>query len=184
MQSHMPWLWQMVEWGNDILFMLRFGRQRGLPAGADGFSLAWATKDDVAEMERFFARQPKEAFEFFKPHEFDAKTLEKLVRRRSFLMFLVRNETKELVGYGFVRSFFNGKGFLGKMTDRDCRGKGVGTLIVRSAMQVCTAMNLRMLESISPDNKASMCCSQAACDVTVLEQMADGTLLIEDRPKL
>jgi hypothetical protein len=40
-----------------------------------------------------------------------------------------------------------------------------------------------MFESINKDNIGSMKATRKACDVIVVEELEDGDVLIEDRPK-
>ena len=93
-------------------------------------------------MVKFFAEQPEQSFEFFTPHAFDAKTIKKLIRRKSHLSFLILDGDK-IIGYYFLRCFFIGKSFLGKMVDYRYRGRGVGKTMCMSAMDVAMALGLR-----------------------------------------
>mgnify|MGYP003418771253 CR=1 FL=1 len=44
------------------------------------------------KMEKFFAAQPEDAYTFFKPHDFDVKSLKKLQRNRSFLAYYAASD--------------------------------------------------------------------------------------------
>ena len=77
----------------------------------------------------------------------------------------------------------NGKCFLGKMVDMDHQGKGVCTQLCTVGMNMAERLGFRMFESINKDNHGSMKASKKACDVIVVEELEDGDLLIEDRPK-
>ncbi|MCQ2112381.1 MAG: GNAT family N-acetyltransferase [Bacteroidaceae bacterium] len=146
------------------------------------YTIRQAKDGDVDGMVKFFAEQPEPSFEFFTPHAFDAKTIKKLIRRKSHLSFLILDGDK-IIGYYFLRCFFIGKSFLGKMVDYRYRGRGVGKTMCMSAMDVAMALGLRMYETISKDNLASLYSTQKVLDVTIIEEMDNGYFYIEDRKK-
>lgn len=140
---------------------------------------------DVSDAERlanFFARQPEESFKWFRPHPFDEGTMRKLLGRKSYIIY-VQEEDEEIIGYAFLRCFMNGKCFLGKMVDVNHQGKGVCTTLCRVGMNIAEKIGFRMYESINRDNLGSMKASQKACDVIVVEELDNGDVLIEDRPR-
>ena len=181
-QDKLPFLWELVEWGNSALFQLRYGRDSEKIAGIlqrfPGFSEA--ESNDIPELVRFFEAQPEDAFRFFRPHGFDEKTLRKLQKRKSFLMFCVRNTEGGIVGYFFLRSFFIGKTFLGKMVDANSQGKGIGTQMCLCSMDIATALGLRMFETISKENIASLRSTEKVLNTRIVKEMENGYLYIED----
>lgn len=186
-QDNIPFLWEMVEWFNSFLFCIRYGnRMERIDAVLNQYSgeytIRQAKDGDVDGMVKFFAEQPEQSFEFFTPHAFDAKTIKKLIRRKSHLSFLILDGDK-IIGYYFLRCFFIGKSFLGKMVDYRYRGRGVGKTMCMSAMDVAMALGLRMFETISRDNLASLYSTQKVLDVTIIEEMDNGYFYIEDRKK-
>ena len=92
-------------------------------------------------------------------------------------------EDDEIIGYAFLRCFLNGKCFLGKMVDMNHRGKGVCTKLCAVGMDMVVTLGWRMFESINRGNIGSLKASQKACDVIEVEELEDGDVLIEDRPK-
>ena len=180
LQDKLPFIWEMVEWGNSALFQVRYGRKDVSAVLEQCPSFAEVEESDVPDLVRFFAAQPEEAFQFFRPHEFDEKTLRKLQRRKSFLMYCVRDEEGRIVGYFFLRCFFIGKAFLGKMVDVNSQGKGIGTQMCLCAMDIAQTLGLRMFETISKDNIASLCSTEKVLDTRIVEEMENGYLYIED----
>ena len=77
----------------------------------------------------------------------------------------------------------NGKCFLGKMVDVNHQGKGVCTTLCKVVMTIAEMIGFRMFESINKENIGSMRASEKACDIIVVEDMGNGDVLIEDRPK-
>lgn len=79
----MPWLWDLIDVLNSFLFTVRYGRRlrlissegiiiKGLPSK---FKIVPIREIPTEQLVAFFAHQPEEAFEFFKPHGFDAKSI-------------------------------------------------------------------------------------------------------------
>ena len=181
LQAKMPWIWSGVEAFNAALCGLKIGDRkklvRFLPQG-----IRIADINDAGRLADFFARQPEESFKWFKPHGFDEATMRTLLARKSYLIYVMEEED-EIIGYAFLRCFMNGKGFLGKMVDVKHQGKGVCTELCSVGMDLAVQTGFRMFESINKDNIGSMKATRKACDVIVVEELEDGDVLIEDRPK-
>lgn len=186
-QSKLPFVWNGIEGMNSILFSIKYGRRVGkisevLNSYSGEYTLREAQNKDVVPLAKFFEEQPEESYAFFKPHAFDAKTIKKLIKRKSYLFFVV-TEQEKIVGYYFLRCFFMGKSYLGKIVDYRYRGKGIGKVMCQSAMKIATTLQLHMYETISKDNLASLYSTQKVLDVKIIEEMPDNYLYIEDLPK-
>lgn len=131
----------------------------------------------------FFKAQPEEAFEFFRPHAFDRKSLLRLCRNKGFLAYLVMDGDKVVVGYFFLRCFFTGKCFRGYITDYRHRRMGINRVMGEVATNIALHLNLRMYGSISPRNKASMLSAQAVNEVKILQTLENGDYYVEYLPK-
>lgn len=180
-QAKIPWLWEIIEELNAVFCGVKIGDgthlQKCLSVG-----VCIANIKDAGRLADFFARQPEDSFKWFRPHGFDEATLRKLLRRESYIIY-VMEEDDEIIGYAFLRCFVNGKCFLGKMVDVNHQGKGVCTKLCAVGMNMVETLGWRMFESINKENIGSMKASQKACDVIVVEELEDGDVLIEDRPK-
>ncbi|WP_155897776.1 GNAT family N-acetyltransferase [Bacteroides pyogenes] len=130
----------------------------------------------------FFAKQPDDAYTFFKPHGFDAKSIKKNQKNKSFLAYVLF-ENNEVVAYCFIRSFFHGKGFRGRMVDIDHRGKGLGTLMNKVMNEIGFGMGLRLYETVSKDNVASYRSAISASNVKIVEEMENNELYLEILPE-
>ncbi len=185
LQKKLPFIWEFVEWGNSMFFQIRYGqgmfKLKGILQHYPGFSEVVA--EDVSELVRFFEAQPEDAFRFFRPHTLDEKTLRKLQKRKSFLMYCVRDFEGKIVGYFFLRCFFIGKAFLGKMVDVNSQGKGIGTQMCLCAMDIAQALGLRMFETISKENIASLRSTEKVLNIRIIEEMENNYLYIEDLGK-
>lgn len=184
LRDHLPFIWDFLDWMNGVLFTWRYGRKMKalremLEAVAREYQIAEMASIQATDLERFFAAQPKESFTFFKPHGFDAKSLRKLQKNKAFLAYIVKDGNSP-VGYFFLRSFFFGKAYLGKMVDHDHQGKGIGKMMCLCAMDIASTLGLRMFETISKDNLSSLFSTQNVLETRIVEEMPDNYLMIED----
>ena len=184
LRDHLPFIWDFLDWMNGVLFTWLYGRKmKALPglleAVAGEYKIVEMSSIQATDLERFFAAQPEESFKFFKPHGFDAKSLRKLQRNRAFLAYIVKYDNSP-VGYFFLRSFFFGKAYLGKMVDHDHQGKGIGKMMCLCALDIASTLGLRMFETISKDNPSSLYSTQNVLETRIDEEMPDNYLMIED----
>ena len=186
LRDKMPWLWDLVDIINSFLFSLRYGKKLRTKTititktyeAESGLRIVPMSKVKTDDLVAFFAAQPEEAFTFFKPHGFDAKALRKLQRNKSFLAYILLDGS-QIAGYAFIRSFFMGKGFRGRMVGMSHRGRGLGTLMNRMMNDVGFAIGLRLFETVSKRNVASYRSAMSASNVKVLEEMEDDELYLE-----
>ena len=129
----------------------------------------------------FFATQPEEAYTFFKPHGFDFNSIKKLQKNKSFLAYIFLDGDK-IASYCFIRSFFHGKGFRGRMVGTDHRGRGLGTLMNKMMNEIGFGISLRLFETVSKDNVASYKSALSASNVKVVEEMEHNELYLEILP--
>lgn len=184
LRDHLPFIWDFVDWLNGILFTWRYGRKmkvlpKMLDAVAGEYKIVDMSSIKTVDLEKFFSNQPEDSFKFFKPHGFDAESLRKLQKNKAFLAYIVK-EGDSPVGYFFLRSFFFGKAYLGKMVDRNHQGKGIGKMMCLCAMDIASALGLRMFETISKDNLSSLYSTQSVLETRIVEEMPDNYLMIED----
>ena len=185
--NHLPFLWCIVEYVNEKLFFLRYGNRMKkihacLEKYQEKYQIKEATLKDVQPMVAFFAKQPEESYTYFQPHEFDDKSIKRIVNNRAFFGFLVY-DGKDLIGYYFLRCFFIGKCFLGKIVDFEHQGKGIGKMMCLSAMDVATSLQMRMFETISKENISSLYSTQKVLDTKLVKEMDNNYIYIEDFPK-
>lgn len=185
-RDKMPFIWDMIDILNSFLFSLRYGQkmksveatvlhQYTKMSGMEVVCLRDVSTDMIAN---FFATQPDDAYTFFKPHGFDAKSLKKLQRNRSFLAYILM-ENGQVVAYCFVRSFFMGKGFRGRMVGMDFRGRGLGTLMNKMMNDIGFGIGLRLFETVSKDNVASYRSALSASNVKIVEELDHNELYLE-----
>lgn len=189
LRDKMPWLWNLVDVVNSTLFELRYGgnlkriETEILGRYRSEYSIRLVPMREVVPevIEKFFESQPEEAYKFFKPHGFDAKSIKKLQNLNSFQSYLLLDDTK-IAGYCFLRCFFHGKAFRGRMVGIDYRGRGLGTTMNKFMNEVGFSLGLRIYETVSKDNVASYRSSLAASDVKVVEEMPNNEVFLEILP--
>lgn len=185
-RNRLGWLWNVIEWINSLLFSMRYGKRQkrfALTTIPTGYEVRQLRYIDTGKMVEFFNRQPEEAFTYFRPHGFDAKSIKQLQKNKSFLGYvLLDKENSVIAGYCFNRCFFHGKGFRGRMVDIDYRGKGLGTAMNKILNEVGFGIGLRLFESVSKDNVASYKSALSASNVKVVKEMPHKELYLEILP--
>ena len=182
-RDKLGWLWQLVERLNAWLFSMRYGRRLGsffFSEIPEGYDLVLFRSVPTEKMVAFFEHQPEDAFTYFRPHAFDAKSIRRLQKNRAFLAYVLIDKLNDkIAGYCFNRCFFHGQGFRGRMVDIDYRGKGLGTAMNKLLNDVGFGIGLRLFETVSKDNVASYRSALSASHVKVVKEMSNNELYLE-----
>lgn len=177
------WLWNLIEIINSLFFSIRYGKKIkafNFSTVPEGYKVIPFKDVPIEDIVKFFEHQPEDAYIYFKPHGFDAKSIKRLQKNKSFLAYVLRDISNgEIAGYCFNRSFFLGKGFRGRMTDIDYRGKGLGTAMNKMLNEVGFGMGLRLFETVSKNNVASYRSALSASKVKVVKEMPNDELYLE-----
>jgi RimJ/RimL family protein N-acetyltransferase len=181
-------VWNIIEVGNDIVFNIFFKSilEKALSLAFINFNQGpyqyrRLTREDAGRLHSLIQNQPSSDLEFFKPHPFDELSIIKQTGKKSFLMMGAFNED-ELVGYFFLRFFANNKCFVGRLIDKDFRGKGIGDVMNRIMYETAWRMNFRCLSTISRDNNAVMKAHASNKHMIVLKELKNNYLLVEFLP--
>ena len=179
LRDRYTWIWDVIEKINSFLFRIRYGRTlKGiddiLKKYNGEYNIEQLRERHLEDLVRFFNEQPESAFELFKPHAFDYKSLRKLQLNKSFVAFVVEKECL-IVGYFFMRCFFVGKCFRGYIVDYRYRNKGISKLTSSIMSDVAAHINIPSYGTISPNNIASMKSQNAH----VLKQLDNGDFYVE-----
>ena len=180
-------IWDFIEWLNATAFSLTHRKQlKKLPQVLDScsgeYQFRLAQPSDASALVTFFANQPEEAYEFFKPHDFDATSIKKVIDNKAFQSIVVWKE-QTIVGYFFLRCFVNGKCFRGKIVDKNWQGKGIAKQMGIVMTKVSQALGMRMFGSISPENYASLASAKASNEIKIHQTLDNGYYYIEFLPK-
>lgn len=189
LRDRFGWLWNIIDTVNSLLFSMKYGKRlnninikcnKMLP---EEYELVLLRDVPINEMVSFFEHQPEEAYTYFHPHKFDAKSIKSLQGNKAFLAYVLRDKTNgRIAGYCFNRSFFHGKGFRGRMVDIDYRGKGLGTAMNKILNEVGFGIGLRLFETVSKDNVASYRSAMSASNVKVVKELEHNELYLEILP--
>ena len=187
LRDRFGWLWNLVESLNGWLFAMRYRsklRMFNFTSVPVGYMLVEMRNVPTEEIVSFFEYQPEEAYTYFKPHGFDAKSIKRLQRNRAFLGYVLRdNSNGQIAGYCFNRCFFHGQGFRGRMVDIDYRGKGLGTAMNKLLNEVGFGLGLRLFETVSKDNIPSYRSAMSASNVKVVKELPHNELYLEILPE-
>lgn len=186
LRDKLSWLWLLIEKLNSYLFDIRYGkrlRNFSFKEKPEGYEIMPLRDIPTEEMVKFFSQQPEEAYRFFHPHGFDARSIKRLQQNRSFLAYILRDKTNgKIAGYCFNRSFFHGQGFRGRMVDINYRGKGLGTAMNKILNEVGFAIGLRLFETVSKDNIPSYKSALSASNIKVIKELPHNDLYLEILP--
>lgn len=187
LRDRFPFIWDFFDIINSYLFSFLYRKRlKALPNLLKekyvDYTVCPIKTIDTNELVDFFANQPDEAFQFFKPHGFDADSLMKLKKNDAFLAYVIKDNGK-IVSYFFLRTFFWGKSFIGRMVDYESRGKGLAKLMNRMALDIVTLLQIRLYRTISPKNVASLKSAQSEFQIRIIKTMKNGDLFIESIPK-
>lgn len=187
LRDKIGWMWNLIELLNSWLFSLRYGKiLSGFSFNTipEGYEIKALKDVPPQKMVEFFERQPEEAFTYFRPHEFDYKSIVRLQANKAFLAYVLEDKNNgEIAGYCFNRSFFHGKGFRGRMVDINYRGKGLGTAMNKILNEVGFGIGLRLFETVSKDNVASYKSALSASNVKVVMELPENELYLEILPE-
>lgn len=187
LRDHCPFIWDLVDVLNSFLFSLRYGNRlkkiKGVLTGVDSlYVISPISECRASDLAVFFDAQPQEAFTYFHPHGFDEESLKKLQGYSAFLAYVVK-ENEKIVGYFFMRSFFHGKTFIGRMVDYNFRGKGIAKMMNRVTFDIAQLIGLRVFQTISIKNISSLRSAQAENELRIIETLPNGDLYVENLPK-
>lgn len=180
-KHHIPFIWNIVEYINSQLFYILYRKRLEFldeKYSQSKDSVRILRIEDMVALSEFFNKQPADSFEYFKPHAFDYNSLVKKNKDKSFIMIGVFSNN-EIIGYGFLRCFFNGKAFRGKIVDISHQGHGIAKQIGSVLTDMATLMHLRLFATISKDNVKSISSSSAVNRIKILKELPGNYIYVE-----
>ena len=170
-----PRLWEFIEDVNSLLFYLRYRNRLKQLEGQ-------ATIQDAQPLADFFQRQPEKVYTYFHPHSFDMGTLRNLLKRRSMVMHVIYEDNR-IIGYCFLRCFFIGKAYRGRIVDVYQQGKGLGKALNMWLNEAGQCLHIRTFTTINKNNIASIRAAEATATLKPVSEMENGDTLYECFPK-
>ena len=158
-KHRIPWLWAGIDWLNTHLYgilrektMARTAEQAFEKFKLEGFEFRPLVEPDLSELQSMLERQKSERLEYFRPHGFDYASLEKMHANSAFLMFGVFTGQR-MIGYFFLRCFWNRRCFVGRLLDEPYEGRGIGRVMNQIMYNTAWWSGFRCFTSISRKNR-------------------------------
>lgn len=184
-KHNLRFVWLIIECINDRIFYAIYVSEleRILPEVLATFTLAPYTcrrlvADDAVTLFEMIGRQVPSDLEYFNAHGFDLLSIRKQLRRRSFLPMGVFKDDI-LTGYFFLRFFANRKCFVGRLIDREFRGKGIGNLMNDIMYETAWTMGFRCMSTISRNNISVMKAHSKNQRIRILRNLQNDYMLVE-----
>ena len=184
-KHRVPWLWAVVDWTNARLFSLLHRKRMAKETERafaefklDGFRFASLEGADLEQLEALLMRQGEERLRYFQPHGFERGSLTRMMKNPAFLMFGAFHG-RTLVGYFFLRCFWNRKCFVGRLIDQPCEGKGIGRVMNQIMYHIAWRSGFRCMTTISQENQAIMRSHRNNPHARFLGELGNGYVWVE-----
>ncbi len=184
-KHHLSFFWQLIELINAYLFNLLYGRRfkEVIPivineSSLSGFSFRQLAVQEIPALHALIYKQVSGRLDYFKPHGFDIKSLQKTFKNPSFLMMGVF-DGPHLVGYFFLRCFWNRKCFVGRLIDQPYEGKGIGRVMNSIMYNIGWRSGFRVLSTISKNNHLVMKSHANNPLMVILKELDNDFLFVE-----
>ncbi len=184
-KHRLPFVWLGIDWLNTMLFRLLHGdrlrnesEQCFQEFTLDGYSFRALTQEDLDGLSDLLHRQIEGRLDHFRPHGFDRKSLERACRNPAFLMFGVFSG-EQLVGYFFLRCFWNRKSFVGRLIDEPHEGNGIGRVMNNILYNTAWRSGFRCYTTISKSNSMVMRSHARNPSARILKELPNDYLFVE-----
>ena len=187
-KHRIPWLWVGIDWLNARLYRILHQKNMAQKAERafdkfelDGFEFRPLVQADLSDLKALLERQKSGRLEYFRPHGFDYASLRKMYANPAFLMFGVFSEQR-MIGYFFLRCFWNQKCFVGRLLDEPFEGKGIGRVMNQIMYNTAWWSGFRCFTSISRNNQWIMRAHAKNPHARFVAELANGYQLVEFIP--
>lgn len=189
-KHRLPWLWTLVEWLNAALYagLHRRRMQRQVQRAFDQFTLEGFTfrplqREALPQLAALLERQGEARVRYFRPHGFDLNSLQRMWASPAFLMFGVWDAQGTLVGYFFLRCFWNRRCFVGRLIDRPSEGQGIGRVMNQIMYHSAWWSGFRCMTTISKHNQDIMRSHRNNPHARIMGELGNDYLLVEFMPE-
>ncbi len=184
-KHHIAFLWRIIERINSVIFNLVYKSRLDqlLPVIFSEFPDKHYTyrqlgEADIESLYDLIRGQDTNDLKYFNPHGFDLSSLRKQLSNSSFLM-MGAFDGETMAGYFFLRFFLNRKCFVGRLIDKNYRGKGIGLVMNKIMYETAWRMNFHCLSTISRNNALVMRAHSKNPSMVVLKDLPNDYLLVE-----
>ncbi len=178
-------LWIIIEWFNGVLFYIICGSRLNktlinvISEIKDSeFIFRVIEYPDLDMLNKMISKQNIDDLKYFNPHKFDMASLKRQYKKPAFLM-MGSFDGEKMVGYFFLRFFINRKCFVGRLIDKDYRGKGIGQTMNKIMYETAWRMGFRCLSTISKNNEMVMKAHSKNPYMKILKKLDNDYLLVE-----
>ena len=184
-KHNLQFIWLIIESLNGMVFHLLYGsrleeelRKVFNEVQNGQYEPRRLELSDAESLHELIRNQDEVDMKYFSPHGFDLESIRKQFKNRSFLLMGIFYKHK-LAGYFFLRFFVNKKCFVGRLIDKEYRGKGIGELMNKIMYETAWGMKFRCLSTISMNNAAVMRAHSRNQQMIFLKRLQDDYLLVE-----
>lgn len=184
-KHHLGFIWKIIEWGNGLIFSTIYKRilekvitEVLIESSVPPYSYRRIGLQDSVLLYELIQSQYLPDLKYFNPHGFDIASIKEQSKKDSFLMMGAFDGDK-MVGYFFLRFFANKKCFVGRLIDKNYRGKGIGRVMNMIMYEIAWRMDFRCLSTISRNNSLVMSSHSKNANMIVLKELRNDYLLVE-----
>lgn len=184
-KHHLVFIWRIIEWVNNQLFSIlyagsvyRISDEIIASQSLIPYTFRILGLSDAEPLFELIKSQDPKDLRYFNPHAFDLDSIRRQLKKQSFLMMGAFEEDK-IVGYFFLRFFANKKCFVGRLIDKDYRGKGIGPVMNEIMYQTSWKIGFRCLSTISKNNSAVINAHAKNRSMVILKELQDDYMLVE-----
>ena len=184
-KHRMPFIWRGIDALNAVVFRVLHGDRLEKEAegcfaefALPGYHFRELHESDLEHLASLVGRQKAGRLDYFKPHGFDRESLERVARNPSFLMFGVFSGDL-LVGYFFLRCFWNRKCFVGRLIDEPHERKGIGRVMNQILYNTAWRSRFRCLTTVSKNNALVMRSHANNPTFRILKELPNDYLFVE-----
>lgn len=185
LKNNHPIIWKFIEFVNgkifNFLYLKRFTavnshllNSQELPP----FTFRKLKEEDLEQITILIANLEPVQGAYFEPHLFDLKSLRRVFKNPSFIMMGVFLNS-QLVGYFLLRCFINKKCFVGRLVDKEYRGKDIGKKMNEILYHSAWDSGFRCFATISKENDLVLKAHTGNPSMFVMHELDDNYLLVE-----
>lgn len=183
----LPLVWLLIEQVNGLFFHLKYGfkLKNQLKIFCENYSIdniiyKFIENNHLVALNILLTELELSQKKYFEAHSYTLHGLSLQLSNRSLIMLGCFNND-ELIGYFFLRCFFNKKCFIGRLVHKDFRSKGIGrtmnTIMYRAAWQ----SGFRVYATLSAENQLVMQSHRNNPYMHILKELPDNYMLVEFR---
>lgn len=184
LRDKLPFLWVLIERVNGRVFRVRYARrlegieQEAVKMAAP-YEMVPIADIPTEELVAFFHQQPKDLYKWFTPHGFEAADIARLQRNASFLAYVLK-DGHQIAGYFFLRCYFIGECYFGRIVDHQFVGQGIGTLMNKVSFYISESLHIDSYQTIAKGNIASIRSCTKVYRLQPVRTIANGDILYKN----